>query len=387
MSIKESSIGETVDRYSILKVKQQKLKDPIKLQEIDKELSTLQQYKQHIDTCCKIEISDYDTMLKKIPEINYLSIEYDSIVIDEPYRKLFSNTIPQKENVTITHTINISDITLEDNEREIYDFDPISYVSSGAFGDFIHQLSIINEKFYESGRKGILYIYVTDDTIPSCPQHWHITKSRKSRKSRKSPLCLFRKGIVSTYNDTFEGIKNQPYIKDYKIWNQEPFDIDLTGWRSRPDIYDTHTWSETFKIIYNVKWGNKPWINVPIDKKWEKIVFVYTVAYRDPVNIDYNKICSQYGESIMFITNNPQDAEFFNNKYHLNVPVYVPNNFTETCIAIRSCKLFVGTLSGLLTIAHACHIPHIVGLCDDNRANMRVSDIDKIFPNVQIGTN
>ena len=36
--------------------------------------------------------------------------------------------------------------------------DPILYVSGGLLGDFINQLSVINEKYLETGRKGILYI-------------------------------------------------------------------------------------------------------------------------------------------------------------------------------------------------------------------------------------
>ena len=35
---------------------------------------------------------------------------------------------------------------------------PIIYISGGLLGDFIHQLSVINEKYLETGRKGVLYI-------------------------------------------------------------------------------------------------------------------------------------------------------------------------------------------------------------------------------------
>jgi hypothetical protein len=190
----EVSIGEVVDKYSILQLKQQKIKDPAKLLEIDKELSALQECKKIIDdnkyyyklllyindqiwrmtdqikemdpskntnefaklskkifdcnqkrfrikrifnatsnikeqksyaeTFCKIVINDYETMLNKIPEINYLSIEYDRIILDEPYRKLIphANANANANDNDNAILININDVTLERADREIYDF-------------------------------------------------------------------------------------------------------------------------------------------------------------------------------------------------------------------------------------------------------------------------
>jgi len=34
----------------------------------------------------------------------------------------------------------------------------VRYLASGKLGDFIHQLSVINETFLETGQKGILYM-------------------------------------------------------------------------------------------------------------------------------------------------------------------------------------------------------------------------------------
>jgi hypothetical protein len=35
---------------------------------------------------------------------------------------------------------------------------PIKYTSGGRLGDFMNQLSVINENYIKSGRKGMLYI-------------------------------------------------------------------------------------------------------------------------------------------------------------------------------------------------------------------------------------
>ena len=68
-------------------------------------------------------------------------------------------------------------------------------------GDLIHNLSVINENFYKTGRKGILYIENIGDT--------------------------FHTGLEYTYNDTYDIISKQKYIKTYKIRDDEAFQIDL----------------------------------------------------------------------------------------------------------------------------------------------------------------
>lgn len=425
----EVSLGEAIDKYCILELKLEKISNEIKRQEIQKELLALQEcqeiinnnkhyykllyyvnkliweltdkikildnipncfteyteiskqifdnnqkrfriknifnkmseikeQKSYTETVCKINIKDYDTALSKIPEILFISLHYDKIVVNQEYLCLF----PQFSSTEIwKFEIDINKVVINQEEREMFDFTPIVYISSGTFGDYIHQLSIINENYYKTGRKGILYIAEKE--------------------------CFFRNGIINTYNDTYQVIKNQKYIQDYKIWNNEPFDINLSEWRSRPDIFDNNHWSQTFKHFYQIDWGKRKWINTEIDKKWKNAVFVYTIEYRDTININFSKIYSLYGNDVIFITNNESDYIFFKNKYGIDVPLYIPTTFIETCIAINSCKLFVGALSGLLTIAHACHTPQIVGLSNHHLTNIRMLDVDKIFPNTYIGTN
>ena len=48
----------------------------------------------------------------------------------------------------------------------------------------------------------------------------------------------------------------------------------------------------------------------------------------------------------------------------MNIENYIPTSFKDACIAINSCKLLVASLSGILTIGHACHKKRIIGLCD-----------------------
>jgi ADP-heptose:LPS heptosyltransferase len=81
--------------------------------------------------------------------------------------------------------------------------------------------------------------------------------------------------------------------------------------------------------------------------------------------VDYSAIVQEHGiENIVFLGMEETDYAFFQQKTGISIPnVFKPQSFEELCIAINSCKLFVGALSMPLTIAHACKVPRIVGLC------------------------
>jgi hypothetical protein len=84
--------------------------------------------------------------------------------------------------------------------------------AGGMFGDFIQSLSVICEKFYQTGRKGILYLSNYGDK--------------------------FRNSLDATYQDTYTVITSQPYIYSYSIYQSEKFNFNLTKWRENKLIYD-----------------------------------------------------------------------------------------------------------------------------------------------------
>ena len=68
---------------------------------------------------------------------------------------------------------------------------PITYVSGGLLGDFINQLSIIQETYQKTGRKGFLFVSDRGDK--------------------------FRFGLQKVYDDTKEFVKAQEYIYEYRL--------------------------------------------------------------------------------------------------------------------------------------------------------------------------
>ena len=433
----EVSFGESIDKYSILELKLKKITDPNKLFEIKKEIdilslclqyktkykfyynllmyvnekiwdmtdnikminvdnpqfsllsndifefnqkrfriknwfnllinSNIKEQKSYVTTHCKIVINNEQTLYNKIAEINYLSLDYDIITFDSPkllttIKKIFNlptfiyededvNKLP-KPNIII----NIEDFNItEKNNHLIFELTPIIYINGGMFGDFIQSLSVINEKFYETGRKGNLFI---------------------ANKGDK-----FRYGLENTYNDTYQTIIKQNYINDYKIYNNESYDIDLTMWRNNPKLYKVN-WYDLYKDTYNVEWGKHVWLDSTYDKKWNDIILINTVHYRWTNNINYNLLNNQFLNKLVFISSDINEYSFFIKTTNLKIPFYKFNNFSDLCIAIKSCKLFVGSLSAPLAIAHAFNKERIIGICNSNDDNI-LNNLQNIWDNVR----
>jgi hypothetical protein len=250
---------------------------------------------------CVLYLESEDKVLDNITTIFSLFIEYDVVKIitteqlKEQIQQIFRcPTIKFIEwdnigkcdiiiNVLNTHP------NLDDN---LFKLQPVIYKSGGALGDFIHQLSVINEIYYKTGRKGKLYI-VKDD--------------------------FFRMNIETTYRDTYPIVIDQPYIDSYEIYGGEDVDINLSDWREYSDIYN-NGWNKIFNdayIISNwykkigvreigsigsmIEWGKHPWLKKHPDNL-RKNVIINTVDYRFCDDIDFQKVITKYGiENVKFI--------------------------------------------------------------------------------------
>ena len=327
--------------------------------------SSLKEQKSYASSSCKIIIENEETIYNKIAEIHYIALNYDNISFETPYietiKRLFN--IPTFVNNTNEPTI-INLQTYEINEiinKEYFELEPINYLVGGMFGDFIHSLSVVNEYFYKMGRKGNIYISNKGDS--------------------------FRFGLENTYKDTYDTLIKQPYIKSYLIYNYNNIHIDLTAWRD--DLFtvlDNNSicnWGHVYNKKYDVAWGSHKWLETPINDKYKNTVFINTTSYRWGSNLDFNLLYTKYGNDIIFIGSDETHYNEFINKTRLNIPFYFCNTFTELCISINSCKLFVGGLSGPLTLAHACNKDRIISLPDCSPYDIKLnSDFSNVWNNV-----
>lgn len=216
----------------------------------------------------------------------------------------------------------------------------IRYISGGLLGDFVHQLSVINENYLKTGKKGILYI-------------------------SNGVGDAFRKGIETAYADTYNMVKSQIYIDDYKIHNNEQYDINLSQWRSSHLLYKAN-WYTIFKSMYNIEWATHPWLHIA-DKKseFENTIFVNcsSVSFRIPSKQVLNNTLSKYEkEDVRFLTQSLDDYNLFQSITGYAIPCILVNSLEELVVCINSCKLFIGNLSSPLAFAHAMHKPNITWL-------------------------
>jgi hypothetical protein len=236
----------------------------------------------------------------------------------------------------------------------------ITYIAGGLFGDFFNQLSVIKEKYLQTGKKGILYISnTTGDT--------------------------FRFGLEKMYSNTYDIIIKQDYIEVYKIHNGEHYDINLSSWRCNRYLYHTN-WYWVFSDEYSIEWGKHKWIDVGKDEKWNNKVILNQPIHRFE-NVDYQKLYNKYGDKLVFFAfkdTNYSDYENFVEKTGINIEYYNPIDVMDLAVAINSCELFIGSASGFMALAISLKA-NALFLCDIN--DILNGNMDKQFANINYYSN
>lgn len=398
------SIGELVDKYSILEIKQRCIRDSKKLADVMAEKDSIAIAKKYIDAYPQFyhqlvyinqKIWDFTDEIKalerstepntaayarissnifafnqkrfrlkkyfndlnnstikeqksyaedarfvenvrgKLDILAFLCTEYDSIYVSEPVN------LPNP-NLFIRDTKDaFACIDLDKVEFDVPEvFRPIYYTASGLLGDFIIQLSVICENYYRTGRKGILTM---TDAVP------------------------FRRGLLKTYEDIRPIVIAQPYIQDFTLVQFPESAMYLGTWRENRLLHKV-SWAELLLDEYGIQYGKHKWIYTENRHEWNSKVIIHTVSYRFPINLDFSTIVREHGiENIVFLGEKSDLLEkstydIFVERTGIQIPhIYVPETFLEMCIAINSCKLFVGALSMPLTIAQSCKVPYIIG--------------------------
>jgi hypothetical protein len=195
---------------------------------------------------------------------------------------------------------------------------PIFYMVDGSVEESIMYLSVVNEKFIETGRKGIIFYYTSDKDASQ-----------------------------------FSILSKQDYIQDYKIGEYEEYDFNLNSWRNNHLLYK-YSWHHIFKSEYGVEWGKHPWIKTNINNSYKnKIVLTY--SSRD-IPIILKDVLSTYSyNDIILVGYIESDKTNFLNKYGIDLPFVLCKTVEDMATIINSCKLFIGTMSAALTISQATH--------------------------------
>ena len=239
----------------------------------------------------------------------------------------------------------------------IFDFEPLTYICGGLLGDFIHQLSVVYEKYRVSGRKAILHL--TDDVGDK-----------------------FRFGSKKAYEDTREILALQSYIKEYKVVDKAEgrYDYNLSEWRDSGLLYRA-SWYTIFNSIYNVEWGTHKWLELPRFESWTNKVVVTCSQGRPPSDLEVVRRLIGDGE-VIFLTQNEEEYRHFVSLVGVSVPFYVASSYMEFCTIINSCKMFIGNLSSPFALALSLHKKGILMLdhrCIDNNYMIDLPILKDLF--------
>ena len=323
--------------------------------------SDIQEQKSYETSTLEIHVDNLETFYNKLSEINEKSLKYDRIIIVSSFKndieKIYNKSpfsIVDRE--PSSSSVNIASLVHED-EKSKYMFPPISYVAGGRTGDFILSLSVVNEMFLKTGRKGNVFLENRGDTF------------------------LFP--LLEVYNDTYPVISQQVYINSYSIYSNNPYDIDLTLWRTSPFMYKG-TWSDVYSSTYGIEWGKHKWLSVPEHPELNNYIFIHSSVRR--INTSYNykeEMMKNPEKSFAFISNDINEyAAFIHRTGLTDIPFLKADSFQLMCILIYNCSFFIGNLSMPSAIADALFKTRHTLLENYNPDNSFVENLTKIWNTV-----
>jgi len=401
------SIGESLDKLSILEIKKDKIKDTNKLiaiqHEIDTNRSVLEPYiddylypclvaintliwdgmdetktkKTDLDILCKDIFANnearfrckkmindkYNSNISEVKSYNAEEIyfvTYDFITSDliDIYRKFlsfyFDNVIVCSPSLLVEKKIPLS---------KTYDlFSPLHKDL-----DYLYKLNKkpLIDKIVESYHLPP-FNYIMSGALGDLVHTLYVIKIIYLKTGIKGNLYLnifnreFRHG-VNTYIDIKNFFLSQICINSVEIYDMSTrLQISLDIWRESPLMY-TVSWLEILNNVYKIPMINCPWLRWDcIDEKYTDTIIINRSTWRHIDNFPWVDITKQ--NKCVFISFSGKDYEAF--PYKENVDFIKVESFDQMATIINSCKFFIGNQSMPLALACSLHKPCLGELFD-----------------------
>lgn len=337
-------------------------------------LSQIVEQKGYEGTGIVLKIKNSEDLYKHVGKINWYCVHYDNVYLVLHKRVRIIEEFKQP-NLHICDAVSTDissrfweewlDYSKDLEEGSLFEPTPIRYFASGRLGDFINQLSVVCENYWNTGRRGIIYVSNVDPCMNANFED-----------------------IYKTYEDIGRFIKSQPYVEDFRLkFDCEETDINLTLWRQ--SVYMPYeTYHELYKRVYNIDWAKHPWFTMNYDfpyseKSWSNKTIFNITKLRFPNESQLERIKKVISEEsdCVFVAHNIEDYEYFIEKTGLNIPLYNPQNFDEFVFIVYSCKCAYLGLSAPATFANAFHKKHIL-IGSDKYAENFLADTRKTCPHI-----
>jgi hypothetical protein len=190
----------------------------------------------------------------------------------------------------------------------------------GKLGDFIHSLLVPSYIYTTTGVKSNIYLQ----------DNWG-----------------WERGGETAYNDLHPILAQQEYVNDFKIYNGENVDYDLSTFRNSPMLYKecwTKILLKTFLNKDEIELFNYKWITLPKDDKYKE----WTLIHRSDRSLGpatskiYEDIIASTPSS--FICFDKHLYEVFPLNHSL--PFVALSSLYDFFVAINSCKHYIGNMTG-----------------------------------------
>ncbi len=229
---------------------------------------------------------------------------------------------------------------IENNKKKIILNKNLSFLHYGHLGDIINSLPVIKELSKSKNCK--LFLQIGKEIPKHVALNDHpFGKVYLSEVSIKKLLPL---------------LKNQKYIQEVKIFNNEKIDIDLNFFREMPINFNIDSVRWYFHLTGQFPDLAKDYLEVPEHKKYKDYIVIMRSLRRQNKNINYSFL-SKY-KKIVFIG---LKSEFDDLKSQINnLEYYESNDFLELASVIKNSKIFIGNLSFGYALAEAIKVPRLL---------------------------
>lgn len=253
-------------------------------------------------------------------------------------KKYYNKKIIEKDKISKLRYIKIIRPKLKLIQKNVKN-ETVSFLHSGHLGDIIYSLPVIKE--ISKNRRTILYIEANKKII-----------NNQDKNHPFGDLFLTTESV----NKIIPLLKQQDYINNVFIYNQEPIDVDLNFFRELGINFNTDSPRWYFHLTGIHCNLNKPYLFVGKNINFKNKIIIVRSSRRQNNFIEYNFL------------NNYKDILFLGLKEEFqllkkDLPLleyYETQNFLELAEIINSCKIFIGNISFGYSIAEALKVPRLL---------------------------
>jgi hypothetical protein len=207
----------------------------------------------------------------------------------------------------------------------------INFLHSGKLGDFVHAMFAI---------KNICYKYNAIANIFIRPGDWTTD-------------------VYTTHKELYPIVSSQKYVNSFSILDHQDLNkdaeyINLDFFRESKNLYK-NSWTDMFLLDYDLVFKDYRWIDFDETDRYftNRIIINRKTSDLNIINhnFPYQQIIDNYDTKPIFISSQNQQQDYYNFPFKDQCEHVIMNNIKDFFVAINSCKVFIGNLSGPLAIA------------------------------------